>query len=71
MNNLAEKNTEAEIQSRRLIQLASSREAPAGAPESKISVRGLDFFYGEQQALFDNHLAIYKNRVTAIIGPSG
>jgi len=39
--------------------------------ESKITVRGLNFFYGETQALFDNHLDIAQNRVTAIIGPSG
>ena len=39
--------------------------------ESVISVRGLDFFYGKEQALFDNHLEIKRNRVTAIIGPSG
>lgn len=37
----------------------------------KISVRHLDFFYGEHQALFDNNLDIAQNRVTAIIGPSG
>jgi len=39
--------------------------------ESVISVRGLDFFYGKEQALFKNDLEIKKNRVTAIIGPSG
>jgi phosphate transport system ATP-binding protein len=39
--------------------------------ESVISVRGLDFFYGKEQALFGNHLEIKKNRVTAVIGPSG
>jgi phosphate transport system ATP-binding protein len=38
---------------------------------SKVSVRHLDFFYGEQQALFDNCLDIAANQVTAIIGPSG
>jgi len=38
---------------------------------SKISVRHLDFFYGKQQALFDNSLEIKENRVTAVIGPSG
>jgi phosphate transport system ATP-binding protein len=38
---------------------------------SKLSVRGLDFFYGKQQALFGNDLEIKQNRVTAIIGPSG
>ncbi|RMH55499.1 MAG: phosphate ABC transporter ATP-binding protein PstB [Candidatus Hydrogenedentota bacterium] len=37
----------------------------------RISVRNLQFFYGEQQALFDNNLDIATNRITAIIGPSG
>jgi phosphate transport system ATP-binding protein len=39
--------------------------------ESKITTRHLDFYYGENQALFDNNLDIAQNRVTAIIGPSG
>ncbi len=38
---------------------------------SKLSVRGLDFWYGKQQALFANDLEVKENRVTAIIGPSG
>lgn len=38
---------------------------------SKISVRNLNFFYGNHQALFDNSLEIAPNCVTAIIGPSG
>jgi len=38
---------------------------------SQISVRNLDFFYGKEQALFDNEIEIKKNRVTAVIGPSG
>ena len=37
----------------------------------KVSVAGLNFFYGDQQALWDNHLDIFTNQVTAIIGPSG
>ncbi|MEW6659032.1 MAG: phosphate ABC transporter ATP-binding protein PstB [Thermodesulfobacteriota bacterium] len=44
--------------------------ARLGLP-SKVAARGLNFFYGENQALFDNHLDIAANRVTAIIGPSG
>ena len=40
-------------------------------PVAKITVRKLNFFYGTQQALFDNNLEIAQNRVTAIIGPSG
>lgn len=38
---------------------------------SKISTRHLNFYYGENQALFDNNLDIALHQVTAIIGPSG
>lgn len=38
---------------------------------SKVSVRHLNFYYGELQALFDNNLEVPQNQVTAIIGPSG
>jgi phosphate transport system ATP-binding protein len=40
-------------------------------PASKIRVRNLNFFYGSQQALFNNNLEIAPHSVTAIIGPSG
>jgi phosphate transport system ATP-binding protein len=43
----------------------------AGSLPSKVSVRNLNFFYGDQQALFDNSIEIPEKRVTAIIGPSG
>jgi phosphate transport system ATP-binding protein len=36
-----------------------------------VSVRGLNFYYGRNQALFDNNLDIFERQVTAIIGPSG
>ena len=39
--------------------------------EIKISVRHLNFYYGNHQALLDNNIEIRKNRVTAVIGPSG
>ena len=39
--------------------------------EPKISVRNMNFFYGEKQALFNNTIDVAKNKVTAIIGPSG
>jgi phosphate transport system ATP-binding protein len=42
-----------------------------GTPAPKISVRHLNFFYGQTQALFDNSLDIATHKVTAIIGPSG
>ena len=36
-----------------------------------ISVRGLNFYYGENRALSDNDIDIAPQKVTAIIGPSG
>jgi len=56
---------------------AESREMDQSVPqeeiivEPKISVRKLNFFYGNHQALIDNNLDIAPNKVTAIIGPSG
>ncbi len=37
----------------------------------KIQVRGLNFFYGRKQALFENNLDVAEKKVTAFIGPSG
>lgn len=39
--------------------------------EVTISSRGLNFWYGDHQALYDNDLDIYQGKVTAVIGPSG
>jgi len=39
--------------------------------EIKLSVRNLNFFYGDKQVLFGNTLDLARNRVTAFIGPSG
>ncbi len=38
---------------------------------SKIMLRGLNFYYGKSQALFDINLDIPEHQVTAFIGPSG
>ena len=44
----------------------------ADAPMTeRISIKGLNFFYGDSQALKDISLPLYANRVTAFIGPSG
>ncbi|WP_145031067.1 phosphate ABC transporter ATP-binding protein PstB [Caulifigura coniformis] len=43
----------------------------AGPQPTKIETRGLNFFYGERQALFDISLAIPERSVMAFIGPSG
>src|SRR5262249_30185213 len=39
--------------------------------ERKITIRNLNFYYGESQALKDISLPLYTNKVTAFIGPSG
>jgi phosphate transport system ATP-binding protein len=36
-----------------------------------ISIKDLDFYYGQAQALKGITLSLYKNKVTAFIGPSG
>jgi phosphate transport system ATP-binding protein len=46
--------------------IAGQHEAPA-----KVSVRGLNFYYGEHHALKNINLTLGINRVTAFIGPSG
>src|SRR5262249_22774430 len=39
--------------------------------EHKVSIRNLNFYYGESQALKNVSLPIYAKHVTAFIGPSG
>jgi phosphate transport system ATP-binding protein len=39
--------------------------------ERVLDVRGLDFFYGKNQALYGVDLPVARNKVTALIGPSG
>jgi phosphate transport system ATP-binding protein len=48
-------------------------QAPRGAEglAEKVSVRNLDFYYGDHRALNDINVPLYENRVTAFIGPSG
>jgi phosphate transport system ATP-binding protein len=37
----------------------------------KISIRNLDFYYGDSKALKNINIALYQGKVTAFIGPSG
>jgi phosphate transport system ATP-binding protein len=37
----------------------------------KVSIRGLEFFYGDQRALKSITMPLYEKKVTAFIGPSG
>jgi phosphate transport system ATP-binding protein len=44
---------------------------PAAAPEARLSIRNLDFFYGTVQALKGISLDLPDRQVTSMIGPSG
>ncbi|MGA8171273.1 MAG: phosphate ABC transporter ATP-binding protein PstB [Methylocystis sp.] len=46
---------------------------PVVKPElaTKVSIRNLEFFYGDSRALKDINISLHTNRVTAFIGPSG
>ena len=37
----------------------------------KVSIRDLNFFYGDARALKSINMSLYENKVTAFIGPSG
>jgi len=47
------------------------RQTEQTGPRPKITVRNLNFHYGNLQALYDNNIDIADRKVTAIIGPSG
>jgi phosphate transport system ATP-binding protein len=51
----------------------ANMHAPAdnGKRVEKISIRNLDFYYGDSKALKGISLPLYKSNVTAFIGPSG
>ena len=50
---------------------ARRQDAAATAAEAKISAQGLNFFYGQAQALHAISLAVPERVVMAFIGPSG
>ncbi|MEA2888918.1 MAG: phosphate transport system ATP-binding protein [Bradyrhizobium sp.] len=51
----------------------ATRSHPISAAplRDKIAIRGLNFYYGESQALKNITLPLYENKATAFIGPSG
>jgi phosphate transport system ATP-binding protein len=53
------------------IQTAVRADAAPEADRQAITLRNVQFFYGEKQVLFDIGMDIGENRVTALIGPSG
>jgi phosphate transport system ATP-binding protein len=50
--------------------VAHATENGPGLAE-KVSVRNLDFYYGDHRALKSINVSLYRGRVTAFIGPSG
>jgi phosphate transport system ATP-binding protein len=58
---------------------ATATVAPVTSPQladdsvlkDKISIRNLDFYYGQAKALKNISLPLYANKATAFIGPSG
>jgi len=54
------------------VDLPSVSERQSAAPSNtKISVRNLNFFYGNFQALHDINIDVPEKHITALIGPSG
>jgi phosphate transport system ATP-binding protein len=45
--------------------------APVADLKEKISIRDLNFYYGDSLALKNLNLSLYERKVTAFIGPSG
>jgi phosphate transport system ATP-binding protein len=39
--------------------------------KDKVTIRNLNFYYGDNRALKDISMSLYANKVTAFIGPSG
>lgn len=50
---------------------ATTPAADSASAKLKAEVKGLDFWYGENQALKNINMRIDESRVTALIGPSG
>src|SRR5262245_10563836 len=55
------------------ITVPTRTHAPSSAEDlvEKISIRNLDFFYGDHRALKSINVPLYQGKVTAFIGPSG
>ena len=55
------------------VTVPSVSHAPGNAGDlvEKISIRNLEFFYGDNRALKNINCSLYQGKVTAFIGPSG
>ncbi len=53
------------------VEAAAEKPLTKATPDAVVSIRNLNFYYGDKQALFDITLDIPRNQITAFIGPSG
>ena len=53
------------------VPVVTHRPVDVAGLADKVTIRGLDFFYGQSKALKDISLSLYQNKATAFIGPSG
>ncbi len=53
------------------VAIESHSEPLAPGVVAKLETRGLNFFYGKTQSLFDISIPFQKNGITGLIGPSG
>ena len=53
------------------VPVVTHRPVDVAGLADKVTIRGLDFFYGQSKALKDISLSLYENKATAFIGPSG
>lgn len=65
------KKFQVETKQEALEKVKQEKEIPLPEAETFIQFKNYNFFYGNNQALFDVTLDIPKQQVTAIIGPSG
>ena len=59
--------TKAENMNNDMVEEKLSQEHPG----TKITVRDLNLYYGDNHALHNINMDLYKNKITALIGPSG
>src|ERR1700709_1447624 len=53
------------------IPVVTHSASSAGALDEKVTVKNLDFYYGDHRALKDINVSLFHGKVTAFIGPSG
>jgi phosphate transport system ATP-binding protein len=53
------------------VPVASHAKIDTAGLREKVTIKNLEFFYGDSRALKSISLSLYANKATAFIGPSG